>query len=206
MNDRFGSTARDFAAGIVTREGGTPEDVRELSYGPDLDRIVSDHRAEFDWNTVPGMGARVRDWYAEQFPDDPLGVMIAPDVTFAQTVESLHGSDVYDRLGVGESVVRERVFAELSARIGCGYDDIYDAWLNGDGLDPRLVSDPDPEPERRFGIDDVEMRRSATWPGGPHVLSAELPDGRILGHVIPQEGEWLWWIGYNVLDSPMRDE
>lgn len=101
-------------------------------------------------------------------------------------------SDVYDRLGVGESVVRERVFAELSARIGCGYDDIYDAWLNGDGLDPRLVSDPDPEPERRFGIDDVEMRRSATWPGGPHVLSAELPDGRILGHVIPQEGEWLW--------------
>lgn len=192
MNDRFGSTARDFAAGIVTREGGTPEDVRELSYGPDLDRIVSDHRAEFDWNTVPGMGARVRDWYAEQFPDDPLGGMIASDVTFAQTVESLHGGDVYDRLGVGESVVRERVFAELSARIGCGYDDIYDAWLNGDGLDPRLVSDPDPEPERRFGIDDVEMRRSATWPGGPHVLSAELPDGRILGHVIPQEGEWLW--------------
>ena len=153
MNDRFGSTARDFAAGIVTREGGTPEDVRELSYGPDLDRIVSDHRAEFDWNTVPGMGARVRDWYAEQLPDDPLGVMIAPDVTFAQTVESLHGGDVYDRLGVGESVVRERVFAELSARIGCGYDDIYDAWLNGDGLDPRLVSDPDPEPERRFGMD-----------------------------------------------------
>lgn len=131
MNDRFGSTARDFAAGIVTREGGTPEDVRELSYGPDLDRIVSDHRAEFDWNTVPGMGARVRDWYAEQFPDDPLGGMIASDVTFAQTVESLHGGDVYDRLGVGESVVRERVFAEL-------------------------------------------------------------PDGRILGHVIPQEGEWLW--------------
>lgn len=92
MNDRFGSTARDFAAGIVTREGGTPEDVRELSYGPDLDRIVSDHRAEFDWNTVPGMGARVRDWYAEQFPDDPLGGMIASDVTFAQTVESLHGA------------------------------------------------------------------------------------------------------------------
>ena len=177
MNDRFGSTARDFAAGIVTREGGTPEDVREFFSGPDLDRIASDHRAEFDWNTVPGMGARVRDWYAEQFPDDPLGGMIAPDVTFAQTVESLHGGDVYDRLGVGESVVRERVFAELSARIGCGYDDIYDAWLNGDGLDPRLVSDPDPEPERRFGIDDVEMRRSATWPGGPHVLSPSCPTG-----------------------------
>ena len=114
MNDRFGSTARDFAAGIVTREGGTPEDVRESFSGPDLDRIASDHRAEFDWNTVPGMGALVRDWYAEQFPDDPLGGMIAPDVTFAQTVESLHGGDVYDRLGVGDSVVRERVFAELS--------------------------------------------------------------------------------------------
>lgn len=127
MNDRFGSTARDFAAGIVTREGGTTEDVRELSYGPDLDRIVSDHRAEFDWNTVPGMGARVRDWYAEQFPDDPLGGMIASDVTFAQTVESLHGGDVYDRLGVGESVVREldnivRLETVLGDRIG------YDAY------------------------------------------------------------------------------
>ena len=93
MNDRFGSTARDFAVDIVTREGGTPEDVRESFADPDLDRIASDHRAEFDWNTVPGMDARVRDWYAEQFPDDPLGVMIAPDVTFAQTAETLHGGD-----------------------------------------------------------------------------------------------------------------
>lgn len=62
MNDRFGSTARDFAAGIVTREGGTPEDVRELSYGPDLDRIVSDHRAEFDldWQRCVGQVLRGR--------------------------------------------------------------------------------------------------------------------------------------------------
>ena len=77
----------------------------------------------------------------------------------------------------------------------------------------------------RFVIDDVEMRRSATWPGGPHVLSAELPDGRILGHVIPQEGEWLWrladetewhaprpvegnvaWTGNGVLDRFLEDE
>ena len=58
----------------------------------------------------------------------------------------------------------------------------------------------------RFVIDDVEMRRSATWPGGPHVLSAELPDGRILGHVIPQEGEWLCWIGNGVLDRFLEDE
>lgn len=52
MNDRFGSTARDFAVDIVTREGGTPEDVQESFADPDLDRIASDHRAEFDWNTV----------------------------------------------------------------------------------------------------------------------------------------------------------
>ena len=41
MNDRFGSTARDFAAGIVTREDGAPEDVRELSYGPGPYRVRS---------------------------------------------------------------------------------------------------------------------------------------------------------------------
>ncbi|EDN81931.1 hypothetical protein [Bifidobacterium adolescentis] len=45
MNDRFGSTARDFAVDIVTREGGTPEDVRESFADPDLDRIASD----LDW-------------------------------------------------------------------------------------------------------------------------------------------------------------
>lgn len=45
MNDRFGSTARDFAVDIVTREGGTPEDVQESFADPDLDRIASDHRA-----------------------------------------------------------------------------------------------------------------------------------------------------------------
>ena len=43
MNDRFGSTARDFAVDIVTREGGTPEDVQESFADPDLDRIASDH-------------------------------------------------------------------------------------------------------------------------------------------------------------------
>ena len=52
MNDRFGSTARDFAVDIVTREGGTPEDVREFFSGPDLDRIASDHRAEFGLATM----------------------------------------------------------------------------------------------------------------------------------------------------------
>ena len=158
----------------------------------DLDRIAYEHSAEFDWNAVPGMDARVRDWYAVRFPDDPLGGLIAPDTTFAQTVESFHGGDVYDRLGVGDSVVRERVFDELSARIGCGHDDVYDAWLNDAALDPRLVSDPGSRPEQRFGIDDVEIRRAATWPGGPRILSAELPDGRVLGHAIPHESGWLW--------------
>ena len=56
MNDRFGSTARDFAVDIVTREGGTPEDVQESFADPDLDRIASD----LDWQRCVGQVLRGR--------------------------------------------------------------------------------------------------------------------------------------------------
>lgn len=191
---RFGSAARDFAAGHIMREGGTPEEIRENFTDTELDRIAYEARDEFDWNSISDMSDGIRDWYSDTYPDDESGTLINPHATFAQAVESFHdgGGGLYDLLGVGDSVIRERVFDELSSRIGCGYDDIYDAWLNGTDLDPRLVSGPISTTGQQFDIKDVEMKATAAWANGPRVLDAELPDCRVLGHVMPSENGWLW--------------
>ena len=71
------------------------------------------------------------------FPSDDLAGDIDPDATFEGLNEALlKGEDVYDYIGVGDSVVRERVFAELADREGVEYGVIYDTWLSG--LVPEL--------------------------------------------------------------------
>ena len=43
-----------------------------------------------------------------------------------------------------------------------------------------------------FDIGDVEMKAAVAWRNGQRILDAELPDGRVLGHVMPYKGRWLW--------------
>ena len=95
----------------------------------------------FSWADEEGMTDGVRDWYANEFPDDPEGEGIDPQATFAQAVESFpmdDDHDFYTVVGAVDSTVRERVFAELSKRLDCEYDDIYDAWTRHTILDPDL--------------------------------------------------------------------
>lgn len=73
----------------------------------------------------------VRDWYVSAFPDDELGPDINAGLTFEDALDAVSlGGGFYDAIGVGDSVVRERVFAELGSRFGIGYDAIYDACLS----------------------------------------------------------------------------
>lgn len=77
----------------------------------------------------------VRDWYMQEFPTDELGAAISPDITFEDVWKNLYagrGVDVYDVLGVGDSIVRERVFNGICERVGCDYGLVYDKWLNSD--------------------------------------------------------------------------
>lgn len=65
-----------------------------------------------------------------------------PRTTFREAVESFpmgDGHDFYAVTGVVDSIVRERVFEELSKRLDCGYGTVYDAWLHHTGLDPDLL-------------------------------------------------------------------
>lgn len=72
----------------------------------------------------------IRDWYTATYPEDELGYEIDPKANFLGLKMTLDEfKDVYDYIGVGDSLVRERVF-EKAARIwGVSYDRIYDLWL-----------------------------------------------------------------------------
>jgi hypothetical protein len=72
----------------------------------------------------------IREYYLENFPTDELGNEINPSATFEVLVNVLNNyGDVYQYLGVNDSLMRERLFWELSQLTNTPYDDIYYLWL-----------------------------------------------------------------------------
>ncbi len=71
----------------------------------------------------------IKNWYKSEFTTDELAEEINPTATFEELKTNL--PNVYDYLDVGDSIVRERVFFELSERMNVDYDVIYDKWLKG---------------------------------------------------------------------------
>ena len=77
-------------------------------------------------------GTFVKEWYKEEYPDDDMGDDIDPEITFDDVFEALDNyQDIYDVLGVGDSIIRERVFTKLADLMGVDYDYVYDQWLKG---------------------------------------------------------------------------
>lgn len=73
---------------------------------------------------------KLRDWYMREFPDDELGPEINPDADFEGLFETLdHYRDVYEYIGVGDSMIRETLFSRLAEIMGCGYEVVYEQWL-----------------------------------------------------------------------------
>ena len=70
--------------------------------------------------------------YMEKYPDDEMGKRINPDVTFYDLLDGMRNHrEPSDIIGVCDSVIRERVFAELAERMGVPSGVIYNLWLNG---------------------------------------------------------------------------
>ena len=103
--------------------GAEPEDaLASLAYG--LDKA---HEA-FSKNPV-GKETELKAWYKAAFPTDDLGDELS-DATFGEILDALNDhKDVYEVIGEGDSVVRERVFTALGKALGVDYDTIYDKWL-----------------------------------------------------------------------------
>ena len=72
----------------------------------------------------------IRNWYMEAYPTDDLGAEITKDATFLGLFDTLDTyKDVYDYIGVSDSIVRERCFEKLAEIMECDYDYIYEQWL-----------------------------------------------------------------------------
>ena len=72
----------------------------------------------------------IKDFYLNNYPTDELGVELNEKATFAGLVTILFGDmDVYDYIGVGDSLIRERLFEKLSNILNTSYDYIWNLWL-----------------------------------------------------------------------------
>ncbi len=72
---------------------------------------------------------KLKDFYLSNY-DDELGHQINPKATFVGLFEVMDNyGDVYDYIGVADSVVRERIFDELSSVMGVSYTYVYEQYL-----------------------------------------------------------------------------
>lgn len=74
----------------------------------------------------------IKEFYLKEYPTDELGLELNEKGTFTDLITILIADgDVYDYIGVGDSLVRERLFEELAKQLKKPYDWVYDLWLNG---------------------------------------------------------------------------
>jgi hypothetical protein len=73
----------------------------------------------------------IKDFYLENYPTDELGLELNENATFDGLLNTLlYSKDVYEYIGVYDSLVRERLFQRASERIKKPYDYVYNLWLN----------------------------------------------------------------------------
>lgn len=76
------------------------------------------------------MKTSIKEWYMATFKTDELGQEINSEATFEGLFDTLDTyKDVYEFLGVDDSIVRERAFERLSELMKVDYDVIYRQWL-----------------------------------------------------------------------------
>ena len=72
----------------------------------------------------------IREYYLETYPTDDLGLDLNLTPTFAGLLNQLIvGGDVYRYIGVGDSIIRERLFERLAEELEVSYDYVYNLWL-----------------------------------------------------------------------------
>ena len=73
---------------------------------------------------------KVKEWYLKEYNTDELGKEINEEITFYDIFYALDRyKDIYEILGVEDSMVRERVFQKLADIMKVEYNYIYEQWL-----------------------------------------------------------------------------
>lgn len=71
----------------------------------------------------------VKEWYIKEYSTDDLGREINEEITFYDIFYALDRyNDIYEVLGVEDSVIRERVFQKLADIMKVEYNYIYEQW------------------------------------------------------------------------------
>lgn len=79
------------------------------------------------------LNSSVKEWYLNSFEVDNLGNEISEGVTFGDVMRCLEEhNDFYDCIGVGDSVIRERVFEKLAEILNVEPLTVYYQWLKDD--------------------------------------------------------------------------
>jgi hypothetical protein len=72
----------------------------------------------------------IKEFYLSNYPTDELGNEIHTKATFIGLFEVLDTyKDVYEYIGVYDSIIRERIFEKLANEMGVNYNEIYNQWL-----------------------------------------------------------------------------
>jgi len=73
----------------------------------------------------------IKQFYLNNYPTDELGVELSENANFTGLLNELFtNNDVYGYIGVGDSIIRERLFEKLSEILKTPYDYVYKLWLN----------------------------------------------------------------------------
>lgn len=96
-------------------------------------RTIFDNDTIFDINfksiNKHKLNGNIKKWYVEKFKNDEIGQEINPKYKFIDAINCLmNGDDIYDLIP-NDSVIRERLFSELSRLSGIDYEIWYNTYL-----------------------------------------------------------------------------
>ena len=73
----------------------------------------------------------IREFYLKSYPLDELGFDINESATFVGLLHAIHTEqNVYEYIGVHDSIIRESIFEELANILGVNYGYVFDLWMN----------------------------------------------------------------------------
>ena len=125
LNDRM-----DFMTALSGKPGNP---IQKKMIKMFTESVVNERKpSKIVWDTKKISAAKrinVRKWYMKTYPSDELGDEINQKLTLWDFYNALsQNRDIYKVIGVGDSVVRERIFEKLSKVLGVAYDTIYNMW------------------------------------------------------------------------------
>ena len=75
----------------------------------------------------------VKAFYLDKYPTDELSQEIDSNINFKMVFECLDSyGNIYDLIGVCDSLVRERIFEALAKAMNVKYNYIYQQWCDAD--------------------------------------------------------------------------